>query len=319
MALIFSHFPFSLPSKTSPFCQTSLLSLPNFRFPTSTLTRCCVGSSSMNSDGRPGFKDFPYASPPIKDLMIDLISTVENRLDSLLLPCTLPQDVQYLENQCGTAHASLLLRSGAPSSSIDFILSSWLHCELPTGAALNITSLSSYMNNSTDAPHLVIEFIQSSPTSLVLILDLPPRKDLILHPEYLKTFYEDTELEKQRQVLDKISEAQPYVSPSLYIRSVFSPTAVVLRVDTSSSGGDRLEQILRDDVSNVAQEVLNIWLSLCALDEKRDVGDDEKACLKKRDSLFKSKGIETDIGSSLPRMFGQEKADRVLEVLQAVL
>uniref|UniRef100_A0A803KSC3 Red chlorophyll catabolite reductase n=2 Tax=Chenopodium quinoa TaxID=63459 RepID=A0A803KSC3_CHEQI len=175
------------------------------------------------------------------------------------------------------------------------------------------------MNNSTDAPHLVIEFIQSSPTSLVLILDLPPRKDLILHPEYLKTFYEDTELEKQRQVLDKISEAQPYVSPSLYIRSVFSPTAVVLRVDTSSSGGDRLEQILRDDVSNVAQEVLNIWLSLCALDEKRDVGDDEKACLKKRDSLFKSKGIETDIGSSLPRMFGQEKADRVLEVLQAVL
>ncbi|XP_021714307.1 red chlorophyll catabolite reductase, chloroplastic-like [Chenopodium quinoa] len=318
MALIFSHFPFSLPSKASPFCQTSLPSLPNFRFPTSTLTRSSV-RSSMDSDGRPGFKDFPYASPPIKDLMIDLISTVENRLDSLLLPCTLPQDVQYFENQSGTAHASLLLRSGAPSSSIDFMLSSWLHCELPTGAALNITSLSSYMNSSTDAPHLVIEFIQSSPTSLVLILDLPPRKDLILHPEYLKTFYEDTQLEKQRQVLDKISEAQLYVSPSLYIRSVFSPTAVVLRVDTSSSGGDRLEQILRDDVSNAAQEVLNTWLSLCALGEKQDIGDDEKACLKKRDSLYKSKSIETDIGSSLPRMFGQEKADRVLEVLQAIL
>lgn len=202
---------------------------------------------------------------------------------------------------------------------IDFILGSWLHCELPTGGALNITSFSSYMNNSTDAPHLVVEFIQSSPTSLVLIIDLPPRKDLILYPEYLKTFYEDAGLEKQRQLLAKISEVQPYVSPSLYIRSVFSPTAVVLRVDTSSSGGDRLEQILREDVSDVAKEVLGVWLDLCVLGLKRDVGDDEKACLKKRDSLFKSKSIETDIGSSLPRMFGQETADRVLEVLRAIL
>lgn len=202
---------------------------------------------------------------------------------------------------------------------IDFILGSWLHCELPTGGALNITSFSSYMNNSTDAPHLVIEFIQSSPTSLVLILDLPPRKDLILHPEYLKTFYEDSELEKQRQVLDKIPEVQPYVSPSLYIRSVFSPTAIVVKVDTSESGGDKLEEILRDEVSNVAKQVLGIWLELCVLGGKRDVGDDEKVWLNKRDSLFKSKSIETDIGSTLPRMFGQEITDRVLGVLQASL
>lgn len=251
--------------------------------------------------------------------MVDLISTVENSLDSMLLPCTLPQDIQYFHNQTDTSHASLFLRSGSPSSPIDFILGSWLHCELPTGGALNITSLSSYMNNSTDAPHLVIEFIQNTPTSLVFILDLPHRKDLILHPHYLKTFYEDSGLENQRQLLNKLSEVQPYVSPSLYIRSVFSPTAVVLRIDTSSSGGERLEEILRDDVSSAAKMVLEIWLNLCVLGEKQGIQDEEKAYLKTRDSMFKSKSIETDIGSTLPRMFGQETADRVLSVLREII
>ncbi|GJW24953.1 RNA-directed DNA polymerase, eukaryota, reverse transcriptase zinc-binding domain protein [Tanacetum coccineum] len=51
---------------------------------------------------------------------------------------------------------------------IDFILGSWLHCELPTRGALNIIS---------------------SPTSMVLTLDLPPRTDLT---DYFKTIDEDT-------------------------------------------------------------------------------------------------------------------------------
>ncbi|KAL2906242.1 Red chlorophyll catabolite reductase chloroplastic [Bienertia sinuspersici] len=308
MALKFSHFPNSLSSTSSPFLSLT--------FPTCTRFSRVASSASQMDNQRPRFTEFSYASPPIKDLMVHLISTVESKMESMLLPCTLPQDVQYFENQSGTAHASLYIRSGTSSSPIDFILGSWLHCELPTGGALSITSLSSYMNTSTDAPHLVIEFIQSSPTSLVLIIDLPPRKDLVLYPDYLNKFYQETELDKQRQLLDKITEVQPYVSPSLYIRSVFSPTAIVFRLDSET---ERLEQILRDDVSCAAKEVLGIWLELCVLGEKGEVRDDEKAHLKKRDSVFKSKSIETDIGSALPRMFGQETADRVLGVLQALL
>jgi hypothetical protein len=55
-----------------------------------------------------------------------------------------------------------------PVNQIDFILGSWIHCELPTGGggALNITSLSAYLNPSTDAPNFLFELIQSSPTSL---------------------------------------------------------------------------------------------------------------------------------------------------------
>ncbi|XWS45277.1 hypothetical protein CRYUN_Cryun15aG0122800 [Craigia yunnanensis] len=128
------------------------------------------------------FLDFPFVTAPHTNLMIDLVSTVENRLQSQLKPCTLRPDVQYYYNQSGTSQGSLHIRSGHSFSQVDFILGSWLHCELPKGGALNITSLSAYLNASTDAPKFLIKLIQSSPTSLVLILDLPPRKDLVLYP-----------------------------------------------------------------------------------------------------------------------------------------
>ncbi|KAK9670394.1 hypothetical protein RND81_13G199000 [Saponaria officinalis] len=316
----FHHLPLThfSPFHTSP---SSLHKFPlppknTFKFP--TLSSSSSSSSGMNDQGneRPGFKDFPHVSGPIRDLMIDLISTVEIRLESQLLPCTLPQDVQYFENQSDTAHTSLFLRSGVSSSPIDFIFGSWLHCELPTGASLNITSLSSYMNASTDTPQLLIELIQSSPTSIVILVDLPPRRDLVLHPDYLKTFYEDTNLDKQRQALFKIPEVQPYVSPSLYIRSVFSPTASVIRIDTTTTGGEeRLEEILRGTVSEATKEVLRVWLDFCVLGDRKCIDEDDRVSLKKRDSLFKQKSIEIDIGASLPRMFGQETADRILGVL----
>ena len=35
--------------------------------------------------------------------------------------------------------------------------------------------------------------------------------------------------------------------------------------------------------------------------------------------MFKSKTIEVDIGSSLPRLFGQEIADRVLAELRVLM
>ncbi|KAH9606964.1 hypothetical protein KSS87_009358 [Heliosperma pusillum] len=278
--------------------------------------RCRVSPISLEmSDQRPRFKDFPYVSDPIKHLMLDLVSTVETRLESQLLPCTLPQEVQYYQNDTGTAHGSIFVRSGLSSSPIDFMFGSWLHCELPTGASLNITSLLAYMNDSTDTPQLLIEFIQSSPTSLVILLDLPARRDLVLHPDYLNTFYEETSLEKQRQLLLGIPEIQPYVSPSLYIRCVFSPTAAVIRVDTTATGGeDRLAEIVRDNVSPAAKEVLGIWLDFCEL-SNRMCNEADRVVLKKRDNMFKKKSIEIDLGSSLPKMFGQETADRIIGVL----
>lgn len=309
---LFSRVP-SPPSSCSN-CSRCFHFLPYLRI---SRTRVTVSSSSpspfMDSQGR-RFIDFPYVSEPHRQLMVELVTTVENRLEHHLLPCTLPPDVQYYENQTGTAHGSLNIRSANKSSPIDFILGSWLHCKLPSGE-LNITSLSAYLNPSTDAPHFLFELIRNSPTCLVVILDLTPRKDLVLYPDYLKTFYEDTQLDKQRELVHKIPKTQSYFSSSLYIRSVVSPTAILVRIEDKT--GEHMEEIVRDELGPVAKEVLRVWLDQCAC-AKREVGESERALLKKRDSLIKIKTIEIDLGSNFPRLFGEEVAARVLGAMKEV-
>ncbi|CAL5326248.1 unnamed protein product [Camellia sinensis] len=342
---------FSSHSLRSPF-STSPLSLSPLRppLPPSKPPQISFSTSSPQMDPQIGgsskrFMDFPYVSAPHRDLMVELVSTMESRLESYLLPCTLPQDVQYYHNHTGTAHACLHIRSGLKPSlrwlfllgsssllleiyehdpvqtsenfhvyQIDFMLGSWLHCELPAGA-LNITSLSAYLSPLTDAPNFLMELIQSSPTSLVFILDLPPRKDLVLHPDYLQTFYEATQLNRHRQLLEKIPEVRPYSSSSLYIRFLVSPTAILVRIETG--GTERMEEIVRHHVSSIAKEVLGTWLDWCACGE-RDMGEADRDYVAKRDRMIKKKTIEIDLGSSLPRLFGEEVAARVLAAIQEV-
>ena len=64
------------------------------------------------------FMDFPYVSNPQRTMMVDLVSTVETRLDPQLLPCTLPHDVRRYRNENGTSQASLHIRSGRNSSQV---------------------------------------------------------------------------------------------------------------------------------------------------------------------------------------------------------
>ncbi|KAL9158164.1 hypothetical protein ABFS82_08G049500 [Erythranthe guttata] len=280
-------------------------------------TRFSRPSASMDSGDelRAKFMEFPYASAPQRDLMVELLSSVETHLGPSLHPCTLPSDVQHFGNPDGTAHASIHLRSGLPSSQVEFVLGAWINCKLPSGGALNITSLSAYLKPSTDAPHFLIELIQSSPKSLVLILDLTPRKDLISYPDYLKTYYEDTQLDRHRQSLQKLPEVRPYYSPSLYIRAVVSPTAIVVSID----GGERIsiDEMIRDHVGPIAKEVLGFWMETCACSDRR-TGESERSYLAERDRIIKTTTIEVDLGSSFPRLFGQQVSDRVLGVLREI-
>ncbi|KAM6564339.1 hypothetical protein CsatB_024337 [Cannabis sativa] len=318
MAVVFSH-GLSSPLSSSSFLTASLQSSSLTRPPSNSVSVSAFTTPFRmeldNNERRRKFIEFPYVSSSHKKLMVDLVSMVETRLDSQLLPCTLPPDVQYYQNQSDTSHASLHIRSGHPSSLIDFILGSWIHCQLPTGGALNITSLSTYLKSSTDSPNFFMDIIRSSPTSLVLILDIPPRKDLALYPDYLKKYYEDTNLEAQRQVLEKVPEFKPYFSPSLYIRAFVSPTVITARIESDSV--ERMEEIIQDHVGVVAKQVLETWLDTCAVVENGDeVDENEREYLQKRDLLVRSKTIEIDLASSLPRLFGPETADRIITTIQ---
>ncbi|KAL6993748.1 red chlorophyll catabolite reductase [Sarracenia purpurea var. burkii] len=316
MAVIFG--PFSFSASPLPLCSCFRSPLP------SNSARLSYSSSSASplmdplNEGEPKrFMEFPYVSSRYRDLMVKLVSTLESRLNPYLLPCNLPPDVQSYHNHTRTAHASLHIRSGLKPSPIDFMLGSWLHCELPSGS-LNIMSLSAYLSPSTDAPNFLMEIIQSSPTSLVFILDLPPRKDLVLHPDYLQAFYEDTQLDRCRQQLERLPEVQPYSSSSLYIRCVVSPTAILVRIEAEAGRTERMEEIVRDHVSPVANEVLGIWLDRCAFGGREVREEIERADLARRDQVIKNKTVEIDLGSSLPRLFGEEVAGRVLGAIREV-
>ncbi|KAF8406320.1 hypothetical protein HHK36_008406 [Tetracentron sinense] len=302
------HLPFSSPSLSLSYHSSS--KRPRVRISASS------SSSPMDRQNRRrgGYVDFPHLSAQHRELMLDLVSTVETRLESDLLPSSLSPDVQYFENESGNSQAALHIRSGDKASPIDLVLGSWIHCELPSGA-LDITTISAYLKSSTDAPRFLIEFLQSSPTSLILILDLPPRKDLVLHQDYLDTFYGDTQLDKRRQELAKVPEVRPYFSSSLYIRCVCSPTAILVSINCEAGGEGRMEEIIRDHVGPVAKEVLGIWLDRCACGG-RVVEVHERADLEMRDRLIKKKTIEIDLGSSLPRLFGPDVAGRVLEAIR---
>ncbi|MCL7030517.1 hypothetical protein MKW94_012113 [Papaver nudicaule] len=274
-----------------------------------------ITSSSSPMDPPPKFIDFPHLSISTKNLMVDLVSKTENTLSPNLLPSSLPPEVQYFQNSSATSQGCLHIRSGTNNSQVDCVLGNWIHCELPNGGALDITTLTAYLNSNTDAPRFLIEFIQNSPKSLILILDLPPRKDVVMNPEYLKTFYEETQLDESRKKLLELSEIRSYISASLYLRALSSPTAISVTIDCGESGGAaRLEEIIRDHVGPIAKDMLEVWLNQCVCTE-RGVDESEKVELMKRDVLIKKKTVEVDLASSLPRLFGQDVANLVIEAI----
>lgn len=160
-----------------------------------------------------------------------------------------------------------------------------------------------------------MEFIQGSPTSLVLFMDLLPRKDLVLHPEYLAEFYQDTQLEKLRQELNNLPYVQPYCSSSLYIRSVLSPTAVAVNINCGADGESSMEEVMGAQLSSVAKEVLQIWLDKCAC-SSHQMEESKRNVLIQRDNLIKTKTVEIDLSANLPRMFGPNVAEKIVGTIQ---
>ena len=101
--------PFSLPPLVP--VQSSFRATKPARVIRSTASHMAEGSSSK-------LKDFPHLSSSQRALMGDLINAIEDRFEDRLLPCTLPPDVEYYQNQSGNSEGALLIRSGSPDSSV---------------------------------------------------------------------------------------------------------------------------------------------------------------------------------------------------------
>lgn len=251
--------------------------------------------------------EFPKLSPAGKRLMKTVAETMNRELGELLLPSQTAPDVRSF--QSGNGAGSVTLRAGREGSKIDFVLGSWLNCALPFGE-LNIATLIAMLGPEADSPHLLFEFIQNGPGSLVLVLDLLPRQDLVSNPDYLTRYYENSPLETIRQRFEKHPHTQPYLTSALYVRSVVSPTALLYKVSGDGAEGG-LDGVITELVQPAAAEVVETWVE-CYRNLGQALEGDAIAAVSKRDELIKSKGVEVDLSANMPRLFGQEIADRVV-------
>lgn len=87
-----------------------------------------------------------------------------------------------------------------------------------------------------------------------------------------------------------------------------------VKCEESESG--RVEEIVRDQISPISKEVMRIWMELC-VNGGREIGEDERSLLEKRDFMIKKKAIEMDLSKTMPLQFGEEVADRVLRVIRS--
>lgn len=117
---VLSPLLLSTPSLSSSYPGFLQLYSPPLRSCSKNIFRGrCSSHTSSSMDKHGGkFMEFPYVSASHRALMLDLLSAVESRLEDQLLPCTLPPDVQYYENQASTARGSLYIRRGFDSSPV---------------------------------------------------------------------------------------------------------------------------------------------------------------------------------------------------------
>lgn len=199
------------------------------------------------------------------------------------------------------------------------MLEAWFHRALPSGAAIDITSLIVFLNGSTDAPHFLMELIQGGPSSVVVLLDLFPRRDLPLHPGYIDRYYGATGVDAHRRDMYRVPQVRPYVSPSLLVRSLWSPTAVVVDVQCGDGGGAKLEEIVRGQLASSAKAVLDAWLERCA-GSVVEMEADERKGLVARDKMIATTSVELNLSANLPKMFSTDVSDRVVaEISKAFL
>ncbi|OQU92187.1 hypothetical protein SORBI_3001G306600 [Sorghum bicolor] len=195
---------------------------------------------------------------------------------------------------------------------IDFMLEAWFHRALPTGGAIDITSLVVFLNGTTDAPHFLMELIQGGPSSLVVLLDLFPRRDLPVHPDYIDKYYGATSVDAHRINIEKIPQVRPYVSPSLLVRSLWSPTAVVVDIQCGEQGKEAaLEEIVRGQLAHSAAELLHVWLNKCA-GSVEEMEETEKEILVARDKMISTTSVKLNLSANLPKIFDKHVSDRVV-------
>ena len=119
-----------------------------------------------------------------------------------------------------------------------------------------------------------------------------------------------------------------YVPPSLYIRSATSPTALLYSLDSrewpekgdgstqnASENKNNFDDVVKDVVHPLARQALLTWIEVVRAAKTIPEGD-ERIRLAVRDDILLRNGIEYDLISKLPRLFGEDVTKVVVKALR---
>eukprot|EP00897_Mesotaenium_endlicherianum_P009399 jgi/Mesen1/8488/ME000480S07839 len=290
--------------------------------------------SAMAPGGNAPTLDFQHIPKAAQKMMADLIDTLEAGLGKEFQTSTTPADVQSFENAEGNANGSVVVRRGRDRNFVDRTLVSALHCKLPFGE-LNFATVVVLMGPATDAPHLVLEFPFSGAARMTTFCDALPRRDLARHVAYLQRIYGDTSFHALHKQCESDSRMHIYVPPTLYNRCTTSPTALLYTLDAATwptdngaTGGSpsdnssedapaqALEKMIRETVHPLARRMLDTWLDVVKHRAEPVAEGEARTRLAERDAALLEHGIQAELTSNLPRLFGQAIADRVVDAIR---
>ena len=118
-----------------------------------------------------------------------------------------------------------------------------------------------------------------------------------------------------------------YIPPSLYIRCATSPTSLLYVVDPSQwledkggalkDGGKEVsfDSAIKDVVHGIARQFVQTWIDIVG--NAREVEEGKaREILAARDEVVRRNGIEFDLTSNLPRLFGEEITNNVVNAFR---
>ncbi|OUL34853.1 red chlorophyll catabolite reductase [Nostoc sp. T09] len=206
------------------------------------------------------------------------------------------KELQNYSAQNAEVYGSLNTFSG---SEIDWLVHQWAR---KPKSGFNYIRLVIWLGSHIRVPHLAFEFATFG--HLFFYMDYIPRTDLSTDLEYLDRYYES--VNQTYLNLQEDSRFQPFISKSLYIRQVLSPTCLLF---TCPVANETLEFI-----SNIAFEMMNPWLRW--VDEAEPVPESERTALSKRDLIVRRAVAERDPGNeNSVRLFGEELTDKLVRSL----
>ena len=112
-----------------------------------------------------------------------------------------------------------------------------------------------------------------------------------------------------------------YIPPSLYIRCATSPTSLLYVVDPSEwlvedGGSERsFDSVIKDVVHGTARQVVQTWIDIVGNAKEVEEGE-ARIKLAARDEAVRRNGIEFDLTSGLPRLFGEEITEKVVKAFR---